>query len=258
MSTTIAAFRQISSNLPSTLDQVAKDPQVERESEYYLANISKIKSIDDFMGNDRIYRYVMKAYGLEEMTYAKAFIRRALTEGVDDSDSFANRLADPRYKELVADFNFERYGETTTVFSRTQQGTVDRYVRQTLEVQAGDSNDGVRLALYFQRKADTVTTPYALLADKALLKVTQVMLGLPEASGSLDIERQADLISKKLDIEDLKDPEKLDKMLTRFTALWDLDNAQPAPILSLFDTASSGGGIATDLLSQVQKTLRRG
>jgi len=181
---------------------------------------------------------------------------KALTGGVDDSDSFANRLADPRYKELVTDFNFVRYGSTTTVFTRTQQGTVDRYVRQTLEVQAGQDNDGVRLALYFQRKADSATTPYSLLADKALLKVTQVMLGIPEGSGTLAIEKQADLISKKLNIDDLKDPEKVEKLLTRFSVLWDLDNAPPDPILNLFNAPSSGG-IATDLLSQVQK-LKRG
>lgn len=257
MSTTIGSFRQISGNLTTSLNAVAKDPQVKRETDYYLANIRNIKSVDDFMGNDRIYRYAMKAFGLEEMTYAKAFIRKALTEGIDSNDSFANRLADTRYKDLVDAFNFKRYGETTTVFTRTQQGTVDRYVRQTLEVQAGQTNDAVRLALYFQRKASTVTTPYSLLADKALLKVTQVMLGLPEASGSLAIERQADLISKKLNFEDLKDPAKLDKLLTKFAARWDMDNAQPDPVINLFG-GGSGGGIATDLLSQLQKTLRRG
>jgi hypothetical protein len=254
---TITSFRQISNNLPKSLDQVAKDPQVKRESDYYLANIKNIKSIDDFLGNDRIYRYAMKAFGLEEMTYAKAFIRKALTEGIDKSDSFANKLADPRYKDFVEAFNFARYGSGTTVFSRTQQGTVDRYVRQTLEEQAGEDNDGVRLALYFQRKASTVTTPYSLLADKALLKVTQVMLGLPEASGSIAIERQADLITKKLNLDDLKDPAKLDKLLTRFSALWDIDNAPPNPMLSLFSSGDSGSSIGSDLLSQVQK-LRRG
>lgn len=256
MSTTISSLRQVSANLPNSLKTVGKDPQVKRESDYYLANIRNIKSIDDFMKNDRIYQYAMKAFGLEEMTYAKAFIRKALTEGIDSNDSFANRLADPRYRDLAEAFNFKRYGETATVFARTQQGTVDRYVRQTLEEQAGQTNDAVRLALYFQRKASTVTTPYSLLADKALLKVTQVMLGLPEASGTLSVERQADLISKKLNLDDLKDPAKLDKLLTKFAASWDMDNAPPNPMLNLFGSSSSGG-IASDLLSQLQKTLRR-
>jgi hypothetical protein len=236
--TTISTFRQIENNLPNALQRVSDDPQVKRDSDYYLANIGNIKSIDDFMANDRIYRYALTAFGLDDMAYAKAFIRKALTEGVDDQNSFANRLADPRFKDLVENFNFARYGDSATVFTRTQQGTVDRYVRQTLEVQAGADNEGVRLALYFQRNAPSATTPYSLLADKALLKVTQVALGLPEASGALDISHQAD------------------KLLTRFTALWDIDNAPPSPILGIFGDTSGGAGIGADLLGQIQKTLR--
>ena len=67
------------------------------------------------------------------MTYAKAFMRKVLNEGVDSSDAFANQLADSRYRDFADTFNFKRYGETTTIFDRTRQGTVDKYVRQMLE-----------------------------------------------------------------------------------------------------------------------------
>ena len=91
------------------------------------------------------------------MTYAKAFMRKVLTEGIDKRDSFANRLADTRYREFVETFNFARYGDDHDRSStRTRQGTVDRYVRQTLEEDAGAQNEGVRLALYFERKAPSI------------------------------------------------------------------------------------------------------
>ena len=89
------------------------------------------------MADGRLYNYAMKAFGLQDMAYAKAFIRKALTEGVDDDDSFANKLTDPRYSDFVETFNFARHGAATTVFDRTRQGTVDRYLRQTLEEDAG-------------------------------------------------------------------------------------------------------------------------
>jgi hypothetical protein len=126
-------------------------------------------------------------------------------------------------------------------------------VRQTLELEAGQSNEGVRLALYFQRKAEGVETPFHLMADRALLKVTQVALGIPAASGAMDIDRQAEMISNKLDIEDLKEPEKLDKFLERFAALWEIENPTAAPssgILQLVNGSSSGIGM--DLLQQIQ------
>ena len=140
-------------DLDRSLDRTAKEPVVSRESEYYLAHIGDVKSIDDFLGNDRLFKYAMKAFGLQDMDYAKAFIRKVLEEGDDYDDSFANKLSDKRYQDFATTFNFARYGDATTAFDRTQQGTVDNYVRQTLEQEAGDQNQGVRLALYFQRKA---------------------------------------------------------------------------------------------------------
>ena len=37
----------------------------------------------------------------------------------------------------------------------------------------------MRLALYFTRKASSITTSYQILADKALTQVVQTALGLP-------------------------------------------------------------------------------
>jgi hypothetical protein len=257
MSTSIAGYRALAADLPAALERVARRPEVAREAARYLDAVGSIKSIDDFLGNQRVYRFAMRAFGLDDMIYAKAFVRRALSEGVDAADSLANRLADPRLRELAQAFNFKRYGAATTSFSRTQQGTVDRYVRQVLETEAGSGNEAIRLALYFERKAATVTSPYALLADRALLKVTQVALGLPESTGVLDIDRQAQMIEKRLAVADLDDPAKVQKLLTRFLAVWDIDHADPTRLTPIALTGSSGT-IATDtgLLGRMQ-TLRR-
>lgn len=253
MFTAPIGYNLIVSDMTSALRRTSEQPVVQRESEYYLETIKNIKSIDEFISNDRVYKYAMKAFGLEDMAYAKAFMRKVLTEGIDNPDSFANKLSDTRYREFAETFNFARYTTGATVFDRTRQGTVDRYIRQTLEVEAGQSNEGVRLALYFQRKAADVETPFHLMADRALLKVTQIALGIPEAAAMMDIDRQAEMISKKLDIEDLKDPEKLDKFISRFTALWEIENpAAPAAsgVLQLFDEYDAG--IGYDLLTQMQ------
>ena len=68
-------------------------------------------------------------------------------------------------------------------------------MRQTLEENAGAQNEGVRLALYFQRKAEASKSAYEILADPALLKVVQTALGIPPETGTQDIDRQAALIS---------------------------------------------------------------
>jgi hypothetical protein len=111
------------------------------------------------------------------MSYAKAFMRKVLTEGTDDESAFANQLADTKYRDFAEAFNFARHGETATIFSSAQQGTVDKYHRLTLEEEAGADNTGVRLALYFERNAPELTSAYGILADNALADVVRTALG---------------------------------------------------------------------------------
>ncbi|MCB1503838.1 MAG: DUF1217 domain-containing protein [Hyphomicrobiaceae bacterium] len=254
MFSTPVGYRLIASDISAALDRTAAKPEVTRESEYYLSKIGDFDSIEQFMADDRIYQFAMRAHGLDDMIYAKAFMRKVLSEGIDATGSFANSLADARFRDFAETFNFARYGSTATTFTRTQRGTVDNYVRQALEVEQGDDNEGIRLALYFERKAPAISSAYSLLADRALLKVTQVALGMAESTGALDIDRQAELIADKLDLADLKDPEKLDKLLTRFTALWEIDNPSSVTAQSSTDLlfGGIGGGFDADLLTSIQ------
>ncbi|WP_288586798.1 DUF1217 domain-containing protein, partial [uncultured Methylobacterium sp.] len=96
----------LSRNLATSLQRKGAEPIVARDTAYYQANIGKVKSIDDFMADTRLYNYAVKAFGLEDMGYAKAFMRKVLTEGTDSSAAFANRLADDRYVAFAKAFDF--------------------------------------------------------------------------------------------------------------------------------------------------------
>ena len=249
--TTFTSYRLISQNIGQSLQRVAEQPDVARDTEYYLSKIGTIKSVDDFMADSRIYNYALKAHGLEDMAYAKAFIRKVLTEGATNEESFANKLTDNRYVELAKTFNFADHGEVATTFTKAQSGVVDLYKRQTLEVDAGSENAGVRLALYFERNASKITSPMDILADEALSQVVMTAFGWPSEIAASNIDKQAALIEKSLDIKGLQDPEKLGKFLERFTAMWDL-NHMPADnsSLSILGT-QSGYGISSDLLLSI-------
>jgi hypothetical protein len=252
--TTSISYAIIATNLPRSLKTTAAKPQVARETAYYLDNIQKVKSISDFLGDDRIFAYAMRAFGLQDMAYAKAFMRKVLTEGIADSSSFANKLSDTRYREFANTFNFAQFGATTTIFDDTRQGTADRYIRQTLEEDVGGQDEGVRLALYFGRKAAGLTSALGILADTALLKVVQTALNLPATMSLLDIDKQAAMISARLDIEDLKNPEKLAKFLKRFTSLWELSKPNTATsVPAMLIGRPVEAGIGGDLLASLQK-----
>lgn len=260
MTSTILGFQSISKDMTKALAQTASQTQVKRDSDYYLANIEKVKTIDQFLDNRRLFSYAMKAFGLEDMTYAKAFVKKALKEGVASDASFANKLVDTRLKEFVTAFNFERRGEYATTFEETQQGTVDRYVRQTLEENAGQQNEGVRLALYFQRKAETITSPYQILADKALIKIVQTAFDLPAATSNIDIDKQADIIEARLPMKDLQDPKKVQRFLERFTARYEMANGSStgsAPTNAILAASTGSLGVTASVLQALQ-TLKIG
>ena len=373
MLSTYVSYQLIAKDLPKALDRVENQPMVDRETKYYLENISKVKTIDAFVKDDRLFRFAMKAHGLEDMAYAKAFMVKALKEGVTDPDSFANKLSDKRYAEFVKTFNFaangelatvynkarhevpanyaiqaeiagiprdsafvqeetayysanivkvksveefmsdnrlltyamaayeldsttedmdyirelldggtrdpesparkaedQRYtafvaafdfeamGEAATTFTAAQLPAIDKYLRQTLEENAGKDNEGVRLALYFERKAATLTSFYEVLADPALARVVRTALSLPDSFASADIDKQVKLFESKLNLEDFSDPEKLGKFLTRFTNLWEISNpsAQAQTSLSVLFSQPVEAGISTSLLFAIQSMKR--
>ncbi|WP_342779030.1 DUF1217 domain-containing protein [Methylobacterium terricola] len=123
------------------------------------------------------------------------------------------------------------------------QSVVDAYLQQSLEDDAGDEDTGVRLALYFARKAPMLNSGYDILGDAALTKVINTVIGLPETSNATTSEAlaaRATLISKKIDFASFQDPAKVEAFARRFAAIWDAQNNTAAdPILALFSNAQA-------------------
>lgn len=238
-------------DLPRSLELVQSDAQVKRETDYYKENIGNIKNIEDFIDDDRLFNYAMKAHGLEDMSYAKALIKKVLVEGTATDTTFVNQLADVRYKEFAETFNFEQFDTAATSFGKANQGVVDKYVRQQLEENAGADNEGVRLALYFARKASSLNITEGILADGALSKVVRTALQIPDETAFLDIDRQVAMIEEKLDVTDFQDPTKLSDFIERFTSIWDATNPVASPTDLLFSN-NTAFGLSTDLMLTIQ------
>ena len=251
MVSTLSGYQQAVRDISRSIELVKADPVVDRETKYYQENIGSIKSIEDFVNNDRLFASAMKAHGLEEMTYAKAFVQKALEGGRDDDDAFVNRIADARYRDFVETFDFNRHGAAATSFTKAGQGTVDKYLRQTLEENEGATNEGVRLALYFERKAPSLESTEAILADRALSVVVRGALQIPEETAFLDIDKQVELLEERLDIEDFKDPDKLAKFIERYVALRDAANPPSNSTTFLFNQ-NTAYGVSTDMLLTIQ------
>ncbi|WP_295895860.1 DUF1217 domain-containing protein [uncultured Bartonella sp.] len=242
---TYVSYRSTIDNMSKTLDRIMKQPDVKRETDYYTQNIKSVKTVNDFLSDTRLFNYAMKAYGLEDMSYAKGMMRKILT----DAD-YATGLVDKRYQQFAAAFNFNKYGDKATSQTSATTAAVNKYMQQTLETQVGDQNEGTRLALYFTRtvgamaKNDTLSKDgwaYQLISDKALSAVVYTALGIPDSVRGSDVEAQKRLLESRLTYDDLADPAKLEKFIGRFSAMYDAKNQpQVSPALTLLQSTNTG------------------
>ncbi|MCI0598192.1 MAG: DUF1217 domain-containing protein [Beijerinckiaceae bacterium] len=226
----------------------AAESAVSRETKYFLANIGKAETVDDIIKNNKLYTYVMKAFGLSDMMHAKGLIRRVLEGGVSSPRSLANTLHDPRYKVLAAAFNFKAGGTSTTSSPSLQQVTVNNYLEQSLETRVGRNNQGAQMALYFRRMAPKITSAYGILGDKTLLKVVQTAFALPPSMSLLNIDIQARMITGKLKVTDLHNPGKLQKFIERFTATYDSKYTAPMAAAPTTALLVNSPGISSNML----------
>lgn len=239
--------------------------KAKEESEYYTAEVAKVSTLDAFLADPRLVDFALEANGIGPDSVTLEFVRQIFTSDLDDPESFINQQENSAaYIALVTSFNFDSEGnllrEDKDVIV-TRHGfykTLDQYLHQTLEEQAGEDNPGVRLALYFERQAGSVVDAYDLLADDALAEVFRTLFSLPDEFSAMDIDQQAKIVEKNLDLEKLSDPEELKKLLARFAVLYDLENNVGVdPIVSVL--AGSGGtvGISADTLMTLSQ-LRAG
>ncbi|KQS77354.1 flagellar protein [Rhizobium sp. Leaf384] len=234
------------------------------EAKYYASEMEKVGTLDDLLGNKRMTDFILVATGIDPKTVPKDYLKKVFTSDLADPKSLINTEADPRYRELVASFNFDKTGKTVRPQDnqiQTRRGlleTQDLYLNQTLEQQTGEDNEGVRLALYFRRMASGIGSVYDILADTPLMQVVRTTFSIPEEMSSADVDVQADYIKRVLDVKDLHDPEKLEKLMKRFTALYDLQNdTNTSPALAIFNSSAGSGGISGDSLLAIAQ-LRRG
>ena len=246
-------YNMVSRDYSPSLQRVSTEPQVSRETSYFLANIGSVQSASQLVNNSRLYSYVMHAFGLSGMMNAKALILKVLNSGTGSS-GFAASLNDPRYAALVKAFDFKNNGASTTSDPSAQTTTVNNYYEQQLESDTGQQSQGAQMALYFRRMAPNITDAYSILADKTLVKVFQTAFNLPSSMSAQNIDVQAREISSMLDVSKLQDPTYLQNFLNRFTAMYDAQNpmgSSSAPPANALLVSGTNVGISSSLLLSI-------
>lgn len=194
-----------------------KSPRIVRDTAYFEKIIGDIKTADDLVSDRRLLRVALGAFGLQEDIDSRAFIRKILDDGTTRNDALANRLTDPRYKQLAEAFGFSDDQVLRTEEPGFGARITDQFRRREFEVAVGDQDVALRLALNTQRELGTIATDdasenarwFRILGSTPLRKVFETALGLPESFAQLDLDRQLSEIksraARQLDIGSLSD-----------------------------------------------------
>jgi hypothetical protein len=223
--------------------QEAHGESLKTNTEYFAENIGKVRTVDDLMSDRRMLDVALKAFGLGDDINNKYFIRTVLSEGISDSDSLANKLADKSYYQMSEAFGFGEEIPPRTVLSGFASEIIDAYKTRQFEEDVGDQNEDFRYALHAQRALGTLAEKtlsedgkwFSVMGDPPLRAVFETALGLPSDIGALDIDQQLKIFKDKAQsmfgdsgVEQFQDPAKLDRLIQTYLLRSEINSGSQA------------------------------
>jgi uncharacterized protein DUF1217 len=221
----VAGYHLIEKTLDRQMAVFEKSPAVKNEIDYLRAKIGSVDSVDELVGDYRLRRFITSAFGLESQVNAKALIKRVLAEGWRDSKAMANKLVDTRYREMAKAFDMKESGTAKLKTSAFVESLIDRYVTAEFEKSAGESNPALRYALYFKRKAASITSWYQVLGDRPLFEVVRTVLGVQTLGPSTDLEKQVKFLETRIGLGNLKKGDFVKRFVDRYLSAYDQRNS---------------------------------
>lgn len=238
----------------SQFEAFNRSPQLQRDDDYFLENISEVKTAADLVKDRRLLRVVLGAFGLQEDINNRFFIQKILQDGTTDPDALANRLSDNRYRDFSEAMRFGPGEVPTTSNSEKMKELMSLNRTQSFEVAIGQTDDSMRIALYAQREIEKIaredsseeTKWFNVMSLPPLRKMFETAFGLPNGFGQIDIDKQREIFAERTrSITGDKTVSQFDKpgALKRITELY-LARAQ----IEAFNSSTSSGANALQLL----------
>ena len=257
----LAGLRFVERTYERQLETFARSPDIRREVDYFLAHAGEIRSAEELVGDRRLLRVALGAFGLADEVDKRAFVRKVLEEGTLDPRSLANRLADPAWARLAGALGFGDAGGML-VFEGVRRDIADRFRLRQFERAVGDVDLDVRLALNFKREIGEILASSGtgksawlrILGSQPLRRVVEGAFGLPSGFAGLEIDRQVAILRERTEglfgggsAAVFSEPENLDLLLRRFLATAGAAAGPPAgtrgaAALALLRTGGLGAG----------------
>lgn len=235
-------------------DRLATRPDMAREAAWFRDRIGQVDTAEELVADRRLLKVTLEAFGLEADLPNRFFIRKVLEGGTLKTDSLANRLSDPAYRKLAAAFGFGDFSVPSTKISDFPDRILSQWKIRRFEAEVGQRDNDLRLALNARRElaelagrtGSDATMWFGIMASPPLRRVVEGALGLPQATGRLDIDRQLSLFRDKAQavlgdprVAQFREPEKVEALVRLFLLRSDPTLA-PLPSQSALSLITAG------------------
>lgn len=249
-----------------------QSPTLERNVEYFRENIQNALSAKDLVSDRRLLTVALGAFGLDDELNKQAFVQKILEEGTETTDTFANRLNEPRFIALADAFGYGNASNGADILAEGfTEDIIARYKTRAFDLAVGEVDNDARLALNYRREISDIVSEdssqetiwFRIMGQQPIKEVLETALNLPSEISQLDIDRQRELFEDKAarilgssDPAVLSDPDVLDDVLRRFFLIRQAESGPTSSTpgftaLSLLQAAPLGAG-ATQNLFQSQ------
>lgn len=256
----------LQSTYDAQLETFSKSAQIKNDIDYLTEKFAEPMAVEDFLSDGRLRRITMTAYGLAGEEWKTGYVRTVLDEVQDPASTFLARLNNPQYSRFAEALR-PVDGEILLTLPDLERITA-RFAAESFELAVGQQDNAMRLSLNYQSEIPELVTDgssdqtvlYRLLGSVPVRSVLESALGLPTEIQSLDLDRQAAILDEKLQsqfgissVQELKDPEVMDRIVSRYMALDGLNRnaaatGPAATALVLLGNAAGFGSIASQNL----------
>jgi hypothetical protein len=237
-----------------------RSPEIKRDIDYFAANIGKVSTADQLVGDRRLLKVALGAFGLDNDIDSKAFLKKILSDGAVKTDALANKLADKSYLRFAAAFGFGGTSAPRTQLSSFASEITSAYEQRQFEAAVGEQDNSLRLALNAQReipalgaKASSEDTKwYTILGNTPMRTVMQAALGLPDSTANLDVDQQLTMFKDRASkifgsdsVKQFTDATKMETLVRRYLVKTQADQIK-----------STTSSFALDSLTQTRSMMR--
>ena len=239
----LVGWRFLQRTYDTQLAAFSNNAQTQRDTDYFRENIEAVTTAEELVSDRRLLTVALGAFGLEDDINNKYFIQKMLEEGTTNDDAFANRFADSRYRELSAAFGLGPGELRLNTLSGFADRMIDDFERRSFEVAVGEQNETMRIALNAEREfadlsfsqASDAGKWFTLMGKPPMRSLFETVFQLPSSFGQIDIDQQQEIFAERSsqvfgtsDPADFNEPELQEQLITRYTALTQLESSNGA------------------------------